>query len=85
MDNCEPWYQTVSMSHEEAKRHLFMSLKHEYTDHERLTEYIHQVTSTEKDLGSIRGYWTFLHARFKHEVGEKFKYYGHKKTSQIKE
>ena len=85
MDSCEPWYQCVGMSHEEAKQHLFISLKHEYTDHEKLTLYIKQVVEAEKDLGSIRGYWTFLHTGFKIQVGEKFKYYGHKKTPQTKE
>jgi hypothetical protein len=85
MDHCEPWYQTVGMSHNEAKQHLFTALKHEYTDHEKLTEYIKQVVETEKDLGSIRGYWTFLHAGFKKQVGEKFRYYGHKKTPHSKE
>tara|TARA_A100001015_G_scaffold19970_1_gene22975 strand:- start:270 stop:524 length:255 start_codon:yes stop_codon:yes gene_type:complete len=84
MDNCEPWYQTASMSHEEAKQHLFTSLKHEFSDHVKLTEYINQTVGSVKDLGSIRGYWTFLHAGFKKEIGEKFKYYDVKKTSKLK-
>ncbi len=43
------------------------------------------IEALKKDLGSIRGYWTFLHAGFKKQVGEKFKYYGHKKTPHSKE
>ena len=84
MSHTEPWYHTTCMSHEDAEQHLFMCLKHEYANHEKLTQYIKQIVSSEKELGSVRGYWTFLHTRFKNEIIDKFSYY-ETKTSKILE
>jgi len=81
-DAHEPWYQTVSMGRDEAKEHLFTTLKFEYDDHDLLRTYIDQTVPRDTDLGSIRGYWTFLHSGYKQQVVEKLRHFGRKKLSQ---
>jgi hypothetical protein len=82
MDHTEPWYQVVAMSHDDAKAQLFAELKHEYPDHDKLNAYIDQVVVSSVDIGSIRGYMTFLHATYKQQIIDKFKYNDDNKTTQ---
>ena len=76
--DCGPWYEVVSMPHEEAEMQLFKVFQHKYTNHEQLKKIINEVVKTEKDLGSHRGYWTFLHTKFKQDIEEKIEYYNKK-------
>lgn len=70
----EPWYQVVSMGHEEARGHVFKIFEHKYEDHEELKKVIKEIITDKIIMGSIRGYWTFQHKEFKIKVQERLDY-----------
>lgn len=69
-----PWYEEVSMSHTDAKEALFNVFKFKIDDHETLKKFINEVVKESIDLGSYRGYYTFLHTEYKRQVQEKWDY-----------
>ena len=70
-----PWYENQSMPTAEPRSDIFRTLKFRYTDHDKLWEYINQVVKDDVDLGSWRGYYTFLHTEYKNEVIRRYEYY----------
>ena len=76
--DCEPWYQVVSMGHEDARNQLFNVFKFKVEDHELLSKIIKEVVHDKIEMGSVRGYWTFQHNHFKLLVQEKIDYINRK-------
>ena len=84
-----PWYENQSMPVTEAREHIFRMFRSKYTNHDKLRECINQVVKEDTDLGSWRGYYTFLHTEYKNEVIAKYEHYesshGEKKDEKKKE
>lgn len=76
--DCEPWYQVVSMGHEEARTQLFNVFKFKIEDHKILRKVINEIVHDKIEMGSIRGYWTFQHNIFKLAIQERLDYINRK-------
>ena len=80
----EPWYESSGPSSKYVTESLFTCLKYKIENHTLLNLIIDEVIKSTKDFGSYRGYHTFLHAKFKADVIERYEYKTNKKLHTVK-
>ena len=73
-DQSEPWYQCDSMKYAGVVDALTYCLKGKIEDGAVLAALIKEILPQNEDFGSSRGYYTFLHTKYKNEILERFKY-----------
>ena len=73
-DCCEPWYQCDTFTYGDAVAALTYCLKGKIEDGKMLEALIKETVSEKTDFGSSRGYYTFLHTKYKNDILERFRY-----------
>lgn len=74
----EPWYEGTSIIYKDVCASLKTCLKHKLENEKLLDEIIKEIVLITTDFGSYRGYYTFLHADYKHKIMERYDYRNYK-------
>ena len=80
----EPWYQTTGPSRKDVLKDLFECMKFKIQEHDLLKEIISSIVREGTELGSWRGYMTFLHPQYKKEIVERYEYLTNKQIKTSK-
>lgn len=70
----EPLYQTQGPSRAEIITNLTTCLRYKINDDVLLANIIDEIVPNNKDFGSYRGYYTFLHTQYKNQILERYNY-----------
>ena len=73
-DCAEPWYQCDTFTYKAAVEALTYCMKGKIEDKDMLARLIKEIVPEKENFGSSRGYYTFLHTKYKNEIMERFKY-----------
>ena len=73
-DCAEPWYQRDTFTYKAAVEALTYCMKGKIEDKDMLARLIKEIVPEKENFGSSRGYYTFLHTKYKNEIMERFKY-----------
>ena len=73
-EHYEPWYERDTFTYKAAVEALTYCLKGKIEDEKLLASLIKEIVPKSTEFGSSRGYYTFLHTKYKNEIMERFKY-----------